>query len=124
MLALPVVAFGTYGFVAAGAGFVLTRWLKTAENSTDYSVMNTGRQMLWLATSRDEKYKAKQTIDTFFTRAGDVLSAGVVYAGTTWLALGVRGFAAANLVVTLAWIGAVAMVLKKQARLVAEAPAK
>jgi ATP:ADP antiporter, AAA family len=124
MLALPVVALGTYGFVAAGAGFVLTRWLKTAENSTDYSVMNTGRQMLWLATSRDEKYKAKQTIDTFFTRAGDVLSAGVVYAGTTWLALGVRGFAAANLAVTLAWIGAVAMVLKKEARLVAGAEAK
>jgi AAA family ATP:ADP antiporter len=119
MLALPFVALGTYGLVAAGAGFALTRWLKTAENSTDYSIMNTGRQMLWLPTTRDEKYKGKQTIDTFFTRAGDVLSAGVVYAGTTWLGFGVAGFAAANLAVTLVWIGAVLMVLKKQALLTA-----
>jgi ATP:ADP antiporter, AAA family len=121
MLALPIVAFGTYGFVAAGAGFALTRWLKTAENSTDYSVMNTGRQMLWLPTSRDEKYKAKQTIDTFFTRAGDVLSAGVVYAGTTWLGFGVAGFAATNLVVILAWAWAATMVFRKQAELTAQA---
>jgi ATP:ADP antiporter, AAA family len=121
MLALPLVAFGTYGFVAVGAGFVLTRWLKTAENSTDYSVMNTGRQMLWLPTTRDEKYKAKQTIDTFFTRAGDVLSAGVVYAGTTWLGFGVRGFAATNLVVILAWTWAVTRVLRKGAQLTAAA---
>jgi AAA family ATP:ADP antiporter len=124
MLALPLVAFGTYGFVAAGAGFALTRWLKTAENSTDYSVMNTGRQMLWLPTSRDEKYKGKQTIDTFFTRAGDVLSAGVVYAGTTWLGFGVTGFAATNLVVIVGWACAAAVVFKKQAELTAaEAPA-
>ena len=44
------------------------RWIKTAENATDYSMMNTARQLLWLPTSREEKYKAKQAIDTFFVR--------------------------------------------------------
>jgi AAA family ATP:ADP antiporter len=120
MLALPFVALGTYGFVAAGAGFALTRWLKTAENSTDYSVMNTGRQMLWLPTTRDEKYKGKQAIDTFFTRAGDVLSAGVIYAGTTWLGVGVSGFAAINVIVIVLWIGAIAVMLKKHGVLTGE----
>ncbi len=57
------------------------RWIKTAENATDYSIMNTARQLLWLPTTREEKYKAKQAIDTFFVRGGDVLSAAVVYAG-------------------------------------------
>jgi hypothetical protein len=33
------------------------------------------RQLLWLPTTREEKYKAKQAIDTFFVRGGDVLSA-------------------------------------------------
>jgi AAA family ATP:ADP antiporter len=104
LLALPIVALGTYGIVAAGAGFVVLRWAKTAENATDYSVMNTARQMLWLPTTRTEKYKAKQALDTFFVRAGDVLSAGVVFAGTQWLGLGIAGFAGANIAFVAAWL--------------------
>ena len=76
LLALPLIALGGYAIVAAGAGFALVRWIKTAENATDYSIMNTARQLLWLPTTREEKYKAKQAIDTFFVRGGDVLSAG------------------------------------------------
>jgi AAA family ATP:ADP antiporter len=113
MLSLPIVAFGTYGLMAAGVGFAMTRWAKTAENSADYSVMNTGRQMLWLPTTRDEKYKGKQTIDTFFVRAGDVVSAGVVYAGTTWLRFDVPGFARTNLILVLAWIGVVVLLVRE-----------
>ncbi len=98
LLALPVVALGVYGLALSGAGLAFVRWVKTAENAADYSVMNTARQMLWLPTSREEKYKAKQAIDTFFVRTGDVLSAGMVYLGTHVLALGTSGFAAANLI--------------------------
>ena len=43
--------------------------------------MNTGRAMIWLPTTREEKYRAKQTTDTFVVRTGDVLSSGVVVAG-------------------------------------------
>jgi ATP:ADP antiporter, AAA family len=57
----------------------VVRWIKTAENATDYSIMNTARQLLWLPTSTDEKYKAKQAIDGFFVRSGDVLSAAIVW---------------------------------------------
>ena len=79
LLALPLIALGGYATIAAGASFVVVRWIKTAENATDYSIMNTARQLLWLPTSREEKYKAKQAIDTFFVRGGDLLSAAVVY---------------------------------------------
>src|SRR5690606_35134851 len=78
LFALPVVSLGAYGLLALGAGFTVLRWAKTAENATDYSVMNTAKAMLWLPTSREEKYAAKQTVDTFFVRLGDVLSALVV----------------------------------------------
>ncbi len=105
LLALPLIALGGYSLIAAGAGFGLVRWIKTAENAADYSMMNTARQLLWLPTTRDEKYKAKQAIDTFFVRAGDVLSAGVVYLGTSFLHFGVGEFAVANIALTLAWIG-------------------
>jgi AAA family ATP:ADP antiporter len=114
LLALPLIALGGYAIVAAGVGFSVVRWIKTAENATDYSVMNTARQLLWLTTSRDEKYKAKQAIDTFFVRAGDVISAGVVYAGTAVLHLEVRQFAMANIVMTILWMGVALLILQSR----------
>ena len=104
LLALPLIALGGYSIVAAGAGLSVVRWIKTAENATDYSLMNTARQMLWLPTTREEKYKAKQAIDTFFVRGGDVLSAGVVYLGTSVLHLTAARFATVNVALTLAWL--------------------
>lgn len=112
LLALPLIALGGYSIIAAGASFAMVRWIKTAENATDYSIMNTARQMLWLPTSRDEKYKAKQAIDTFFVRGGDVVSAGVVYLGTAILQLSVSQFAFVNTILTLVWIGIAIVILK------------
>lgn len=117
VLALPLVALGSYGFAALGAGLAVIRWAKTAENATDYSVMNTGRQMLWLSTSRQEKYKAKQAIDTFFVRGGDMLAAGVVWAGTHGLGLDATGFARVNLLLVTAWIGLAVVLLRENRRL-------
>ena len=97
LLALPIVALGAYGLASVGAGLSVLLYVKIAENSTDYSVMNTGKQMLWLPTSREEKYKAKQAIDTFFVRFGDMLAAGVVFLGTHLLSFRVAGFARANI---------------------------
>lgn len=126
LFALPIVALGVYGLALSGAGLAFVRWVKTAENATDYSIMNTARQMLWLPTSREEKYKAKQAIDTFFVRTGDMLSAGVVYVGTNLLALTTSGFAAANLVFAGGALS-VAILLYRQYRIVAaqaDAPAE
>ena len=104
LLALPIIALGAYGFIALGATLVIVRWAKTAENSTDYSLMNTAKQMLWLPTTREEKYKAKQAVDSFFVRLGDLLAAFVVFAGTTWLALDASGFAMVNLGLVAIWL--------------------
>lgn len=76
---LPLVALGAYGMMAFGVGFLALRALKVAENATDYSIENTARAILWLPTSRTEKYVGKQTVDTFFVRTGDVLSALLVF---------------------------------------------
>ena len=113
LLTLPLVSLGAYGSIAAGAGFAAIRWAKTAENSADYSIMNTARQMLWLPTSREEKYKAKQALDTFFVRTGDVLAAALVFAGTHWLILGVSGFALTNLALILAWLAVAVLLLRE-----------
>jgi AAA family ATP:ADP antiporter len=104
VLMLPLVGLGTYGVVASGVGLAILRWAKIAENATDYSIMNTARQLLWLPTSREEKYKAKQAADTFVVRSGDMLSGVAVFLGTTFLHASVRGFAWMNLALIALWL--------------------
>lgn len=119
LLALPLVALGAYGLAGVGAGLTFLLYVKIAENSTDYSVMNTGKQMVWLPTTREEKYKAKQAIDTFFVRTGDMLAAGVVLLGTHLLSFGVAGFARVNIAVVLIAIGVAVLLLREYQRLTA-----
>ena len=85
--------------------------------------MNTARQLLWLPTSREEKYKAKQAIDSFFVRLGDLTAAFVVFAGTSWLALEARGFAIVNVVFVMLWL-ALAYVLWRENRRLSAARAE
>ncbi len=120
LFALPLIAIGSYGIIALGASLAVVRWAKTAENSADYSVMNTAKQLMWLPTSRDEKYKAKQAVDAFFYRIGDLTAAAVVFIGTSWLSLGSRGFAIANLLFVGFWLLLAARIVGENRRLSAQ----
>ena len=104
IMALPMIAFGGYFLIAFTPLLSLIKVAKTAENSTDYSLNNTARQMLFLPTTREQKYKAKVAIDSFFVRAGDVLSAGLIYAGLHWLSFTITQFAIVNLVLVVMWL--------------------
>jgi AAA family ATP:ADP antiporter len=103
LFVMPLIALGGYALLAVAPVIGYIRAVKIAENSTDYSLQNTARQALFLPTSREAKYKAKAAIDTFFVRAGDVLSAGVVFAVTA-LAFTTRTVAMINIVMVLAWL--------------------
>ncbi len=118
LLALPLIALGGYTVIAAGVGFAVVRWIKTAENATDYSIMNTARQLLWLPTSPDEKYKAKQAIDAFFVRSGDLVSALLVFIGTSVLQLTISRFAIVNVTMIVIWLGIALLVLRRHHELV------
>ncbi len=103
VMVLPLIALTGYALLALAPILALVRTVKIAENATDYSIQNTVRNVLFLPTSREQKYKAKQAIDSFFWRAGDVLSAALVYVGVTLLGLGATGFARVNLVLAFIW---------------------
>lgn len=106
LLFLPLIALGGYALISFGAVLVLVRWVKAFENGTDYSLQNTTKAALFLVTNREEKYKAKAAIDTFFVRGGDTLSALAVLAGTYLLGLRIERYALINVVavVALIWI--------------------
>ena len=112
---LPVIAFGGYTVMLVAPVLSLIRLAKVAENSLDYSVQNTARQALYLVATRVEKYVGKITVDSFFVRFGDVLSAGVVYVGAR-LSLPTQVFAAINLVLITVWLFVVVLVGREHRR--------
>jgi AAA family ATP:ADP antiporter len=103
LFVLPAIVLFGYATVALLPLLGLLAAVKVLENSTEYSLQNTLQQALFLPTSSDAKYKAKAAIDTFVVRAGDVGSAALVWIGTQ-VALGVQGFAVANVLIGLLWL--------------------
>ncbi len=119
LLILPAIAFVGYGILAFFPVLAAVRWAKTAENATDYSLQNTVRQALFLPTTREQKYNAKQAIDTFFVRSGDLLSAGLVFVGIRQLGWDAQGFALFNLGLVALWFVLAAVIGRRYRRLVA-----
>ena len=105
LLFLPLIALGGYALISFGAVLALVRGVKAFENGTDYSLQNTTKAALFLVTKREEKYKAKAAIDTFFVRGGDTLSALAILAGTQLLGLPIERYALINVAVLVVLIG-------------------
>ncbi len=105
LLFLPLIALGGYALISFGAVFAVVRGVKAFENGTDYSLQNTTKAALFLVTKREEKYKAKAAIDTFFVRGGDTLSALAILAGTQLLGLPIERYALINVAVLIVLIG-------------------
>lgn len=99
----PVIVLAGSLLMAGRPSIQLMGWFRVADASTDYSLGTTARQALWLPTSREAKYKAKQAIDSFFVRVGDMLQGAIVYAGNA-MAFGVQAFAAVNVVLVAVWL--------------------
>jgi ATP:ADP antiporter, AAA family len=115
LFVLPVIALVNYSIITIAPLLAVVRIGKILENSTDYSIQNTLRQAVFLPTSREAKYKAKAAIDTFFTRIGDVVSAGFVGLGQL-IGLATSAFAGINVVLTIVWLGVARQIAKEHRR--------
>jgi len=105
-LALVPLLLGA-GFLVLGlapvlAVLVVVQVLRRAGN---YAIMRPAREMLYVVLAREEKYKAKNFIDTVVYRSGDALS-GWAFAGLRALGLGLSAIAwiAVPLAVLWAWV--------------------
>ena len=104
ILILPIISLSAYNVLAFIPILAVVRWAKTAENSVDYSLNASSYNMLFLPCTREQKYSAKQAIDSLFVRVGDVASALLVFVGTTYFALSTSGFAKFNIVLVVIWL--------------------
>jgi AAA family ATP:ADP antiporter len=96
------------GFVALGIApalgvLVVVQVIRRAGN---YAITRPAREMLYVVLGREEKYKAKNFIDTVVYRTGDAISAWL-YAGLRSLGVGISAiaFIAVPLALVWAWLG-------------------
>ena len=122
LLMLPVISLLSYATMALVPVLIVIKMMKVAENSTDYSINNTARNVLWLPTTSEMKFKCKPAIDTIFVRLGDGFAAATVWFGTNVIALSNQGYFAFNVALVLVWLAA-AIVLIREHRKLTEANA-
>ncbi|MBW2543804.1 MAG: hypothetical protein JRF15_17120 [Deltaproteobacteria bacterium] len=117
LLMLPVISLLSYGAMALGPILIVIKVMKIAENSTDYSINNTARNVLWLPTTSEVKFKCKPAIDTIFVRTGDVLAGLTVWFGTNLLALSNQGYFAFNVALVLIWLAGAIVLIREHRKL-------
>ncbi len=117
LLTPPLVSLAGYGAMTAHTTLPVITVAKTIENSVNYSVNNTARQVLWLPTERSAMYKAKAAIDTFCVRFGDGLAALTVLVGVRALGAQVESFMLFNIGLILVWLTLAALVVREHRRL-------
>jgi AAA family ATP:ADP antiporter len=117
LLLLPAISLVTYSTMALLPVLLVVRLMKTAENSTAYSINNTARHVLWLPTTAEMKYQAKPAIETLFVRFGDGLAAITVLVGVQLYALSTRSFFLFNVSLALVWLVVAAIVVREYGRL-------
>jgi AAA family ATP:ADP antiporter len=123
LLTMPVVALLSYGAMALIPVLAIVKVMKIAENSTDYSINNTARNVLWLPTTSEMKYKGKPTVDTFFVRIGDGMAALTVLVGVQLLTLTTAMFSVLNIALVAVWLVVSGLVIREHRRISASAAA-
>ena len=98
---LLAIGFGALALAPLLSVLIVVQVIRRAGN---YAIMRPAREMLYVVLSREEKYKAKNFIDTFVYRSGDAISAWV-YAGMRSLGLGLSAIAFIAVPVALVWAG-------------------
>lgn len=115
LLMLPVVALVSYSAMALAPILAVVKLMKIAENSTDYSINNTARHVLWLPVASADKYKGKPTVDSLFARLGDGLAALTVLVGVQALALSTAGYFAFTVALVVLWLAGAVFVARENA---------
>ena len=121
LLVMPlatVVAFGVMALAPVPASVALAQGLRRA---VEFGIVRPAREVLWTVVSREEKYKAKNVIETLVYRGGDAAS-GWLSAGLTAVGAGFGLVALAVVPVAGMWGGLCLWLARRQARMADAGP--
>ena len=113
---LLTVGFLLLGIMPMLSILIVVQVLRRAGN---YAVMRPAREMLYVVLRKEEKYKAKNFIDTVVYRGGDAVSAWA-YAGLKAVGLNLAGIALVAVPLTGIWAWISFKLGKRQAQLAAQ----
>jgi AAA family ATP:ADP antiporter len=116
LLVHPALAIAGLLLIAAVPSLGVVAGVQAIRRAVHYAVERPAREVLFTVVPREERYKSKGFIDTVVYRGGDAASAlaqgRLIAAGA-----GLGGSALVALPVALAWLGAVAYLVRKHAAL-------
>lgn len=118
---LPALSFMGFAALAAAPVAAVLVTFQVLRRAAQYAVAGPAREMLFTVVAREEKYKAKNFIDTAVYRGGDAVS-GWAFAGLTALGLGLTGIALVALPLAAAWIAMAIYLGRRQGALRALRP--
>lgn len=104
LMLVPVGITIGFGLMAVTPILAVMIGVEVFRRAGDYSIMKPAREMLFGVVSREEKYKAKNFIDTAILRGGNASSA-LAYGGLRAIGVAGAGMAGASLALGLAWCG-------------------
>jgi AAA family ATP:ADP antiporter len=97
---VSMIGFGALGLWPV---FGTVAALAVARRAGNFALNNPAMEILFTVVPREDKYKAKNFIETFVYRGGDQIGAWG-YAGLAALGLGMSGIAFAAVPVSAAWL--------------------
>lgn len=119
LVLLPVIT--AIGFAALGVAptLVVLVVFQVLRRASNYALIRPARETLFIAVTREERFKAKNFIDTFVYRGGDSLGS-LAFDGLTRLGLGMAGIAFVAVPIAGVW-GLIGLWLgRKQSRMVGQ----
>lgn len=99
---LPLVTVAAFGALALAPTLAVLACAQVARRSLDYAIARPAREVLFTVVSRQEKYQAKNAIETLVYRGGDALS-GWLSSALTALGVGVAGIALLAIPMAAGW---------------------
>ena len=99
LAALPLVTLAGFTALAASPTASVLVLVMVARRASDFALIRPARELLFTVLPREEKYAAKNFVDTFVYRSGDVAGA---FADRGLKAIGATGAAVAGLFLPLA----------------------
>jgi len=103
LAALPIMSAAGFLALSLWPTVAAVVWFQVLRRAGNFAITQPSRQMLFTVLSREDRYKAKNFIETFIYRAGDQIGAWS-YALMGYFSLGVAGTALVAVPISLVWL--------------------
>ena len=117
---LPIVSIVGFGGLAFFPLLAFVIVFGVIRRAGEFALSRPARETLFTVVTRDQKYKAKNVIDTLVYRGGDALT-GWFTAGLRSLGVGLAGVAVTAVPIAVAWAAVAVWLGRRQQRLAAQA---